>query len=150
MRCNKARKLISPFVDDELSAGEKELFESHIKECGKCRTEFEEMQNVHNLFARSERFSAPYGFSARVLANREINTARKEVSIPLFPRFASVVVVLIVIGLGVVSGRFLGSSFSLQATGNLAASLSLDVFSATPPDSLGGAYLAMTEVRNEK
>jgi hypothetical protein len=51
---------------------------------------------------------------------------------------------------GVLAGRAMtGSSPATQIT-NIASSLSLDLFDATPPGSLGGAYLAMTDARNEK
>lgn len=150
MGCKKVKGLISPYIDGELSAGDGLTLEDHMKVCDKCRTEFEEIQKLHNLFARSERFNAPYGFSTRVLANRETNTARKGVLIPLFVRFAVVVTLFVIIGIGIISGRFLGSSFSHQNAGNLASSFSLDIFSATPSDSLGGAYLAMMEERYEK
>jgi hypothetical protein len=39
---------------------------------------------------------------------------------------------------------------SAPDTVNISSSFSLDVFDATPPGSLGGAYLALTEVKNEK
>jgi hypothetical protein len=35
-------------------------------------------------------------------------------------------------------------------TTNIASALSLDLFDATPPGSLGGGYLAMIEVQSEK
>jgi predicted anti-sigma-YlaC factor YlaD len=150
MRCKKAKELISPYMDGELSEGEREMIESHMKDCGNCRAEFEEIQHLHNLFAGTERFNAPYGFSTRILANRETKTRRKELLVPLFARFAGVVAVLMIIGIGIVSGRFIGRSFSFQKAGNIAAFFSLDIFNATPPDSVGGVYLAMTEVKNEK
>jgi len=150
MRCKKAKELISPYIDGELSEGERESFESHMKDCGNCRSEFEETRNVHNLFAGAERFSATYGFSTRVLANLETKTRRNGLFVPLFARFAGVVAVLMIIGIGIVSGRFIGRSFSFQKPGNIAAFFSLDTFNATPPDSVGGVYLAMTEVNNDK
>jgi predicted anti-sigma-YlaC factor YlaD len=150
MRCKKARDLISPYIDGELSERERVSFESHMKDCVNCRAEFEETRNVHNLFAGAERFSAPYGFSTRVLANLETKTPRKWLLVPLFARFAGVVVVLIIIGIGIVSGIFLGRGFSFQKSDNIAPFFSLDIFNATPPDSVGGVYLAMTEAENEK
>jgi len=150
MRCKRARDLISPYIDGELSERERVSFESHMKDCVNCRAEFEETLHLHNLLTGAERFSAPYGFSTRVLANQETKTPRKVLLVPLFARFTGVVAVLIIIGIGIVSGRFLGRGFSFQKSGNIAASFSLDIFNATPPDSVGGVYLAMTEAKNEK
>jgi anti-sigma factor RsiW len=149
MRCNAVKRLISPYIDGELLEREREWFESHIKACDGCRNAFEESQRVHNLCVGAERFSAPYGFSTRVLANLGTKTSRKEVLVPLF-RLAGAVAVLVVIGLGIVSDRFLGHSFSFQKQGDLRAFFALDMFNAAPPNSLLGAYLAMTEVRDEK
>jgi hypothetical protein len=56
---------------------------------------------------------------------------------------------VIVIIVGIAAGKVMTNSSSSTTT-NIASSLSLDLFDAAPPGSLGGAYLAMTEVRNEK
>ena len=55
-----------------------------------------------------------------------------------------------VIALGVLSGSLLIKDYMPDKARQVMASLSLDVFDSAPPDSLGGAYLAMTEVRDEK
>lgn len=149
MRCNAAKRLISPYIDGELLEREREEFESHIKACDGCRNAFESSQRVHNLFAGAERFSAPYGFSTRVLVNLETKTHRRGILVPLY-KFAGAVAALAVIGLGIVSGGFLGHSFSFQKQDDLSAFFSLDMFKAAPPDSMAGAYLAMTEVNVEK
>ena len=150
MRCKELEGLISPYIDNELSEEDRELFEAHLKECRECSAEYEEILAMHNAFAHSERFKAPYGFSTRVLANIE----SKDIGVwpwkPFFARLAGAVAILMIIGIGIGSGGFLGGSFSLQKTENPASSLSLDTFSAAPPDSLGGVYLAMTERRDEK
>jgi anti-sigma factor RsiW len=150
MRCTKARRLISSYVDGEISKRERELLESHIKDCRACSKEVEKLRDVRGLFAHSERFSAPHGFSTRVLANVEANKTGGFQWIPLLKKFAGVIVVLVMISMGIISGGILGRSFSLQKAGNLVSSFSLDIFNATPPDSLGGVYLAMTEERNER
>jgi len=59
-------------------------------------------------------------------------------------------VILMVISIGVVSGNLLSNSLGLRNFDNGVASMSLEIFDATPPESLGGAYLAMLEVNSEK
>jgi hypothetical protein len=71
-------------------------------------------------------------------------------SIPLVIRFAEAAALVIVIIIGILAGRVMTNSFSASKPLNIASSLSLDLFDATPPGSLGNAYLAMTEVTNEK
>ncbi len=46
MKCSKAHKLISPYIDGELSERDMKTLEDHMKVCHKCRTEFEERQGT--------------------------------------------------------------------------------------------------------
>jgi hypothetical protein len=70
--------------------------------------------------------------------------------VPFFIRFAEAAILLIVITVGILAGKVISSGSSAAKMTNIASSLSLELFDATPPGSLGGAYLAMTEARNEK
>ncbi|OGS23309.1 MAG: hypothetical protein A2252_09515 [Elusimicrobia bacterium RIFOXYA2_FULL_39_19] len=36
MKCKEARKLISPYIDNELNQGEKALVKKHVFGCSKC------------------------------------------------------------------------------------------------------------------
>lgn len=150
MRCSKAYKLISPYMDGELPVKEREVFEFHVKKCAVCSVKLNEMQQIHGLFAQSGKFKAPYGFSARVMTNLEADTAKDFSLIPVFLKLTKALVVLIIISVGIIAGSFLSNSIGLQKSVNNVSFLSLDVFDAAPPDSLGGVYLAMTEVGYEK
>ena len=145
MRCTKTRELVSSYIDGEIPKRELEQLEFHIRSCQECSKKAEEVLNVHDRFAAVERFNAPYGFAARVIADIE----RGEVGIgywtPSIARLAGAAAIIMLIGIGIMSGGFLGGSFSPQKTANLASLFSLDVFSAAPPDSLGGAYLVVAE-----
>ena len=57
---------------------------------------------------------------------------------------------VLVIAIGAAAGTFITKGLIAQQAANLASSMSLDLFDATPPGSLGGAYLAMTEADHEK
>lgn len=70
--------------------------------------------------------------------------------VPRSIRFAEAAILLIVITVGILAGKVITKSSLAVKSTNIALSLSLDMFDATPPGSLGKAYLAMTEVRNEK
>lgn len=150
MKCSKAHKLISPYVDGELAERDIESLEDHLKVCHKCRTEFEEGRVLHHLFANSDKFKAPYGFHTRVMANISSGKIRGSSKIPFFVRFAEGFVIIVVIALGILSGSFLTKGYMPDKARDIMASLSLDVFDPAPPGSLGGVYLAMTEVRNDK
>jgi hypothetical protein len=121
-----------------------------MKICSKCRTEFEEEKEMHNLFESADKFKAPYGFHTRVMAN--INSGKTSVlsGIRVFTGFAEAVVILAIIAIGIFSGSLVIKGYPQDKARDVMASLSLDVFDAAPPGSLGGVYLAMTEVRDEK
>jgi anti-sigma factor RsiW len=149
MRCLK-RKLVSPYIDCELSVEERNLFESHINECRECAGELKELQKIHELFAGAETFKAPHGFSTRVLSNiREKETRRFEGFVHILARSVEGFAVLVLIFVGIILGSFLSKTLVFEK-GNVVASLSLDIFAPAPPDSVGGVYLAMTGVKNEK
>jgi len=150
MSCPKT-KLISAYLDKEMGVGEKTAFEAHMKGCSDCAQTLEEMKALRTAFAKTEHHPAPYGFATRVMA-RTVALERKKSPwfVPIFIRFSEVAVLLLVITAGILAGKIMTNGHSTVNTANIASSLSLDVFDATPPGSLGGAYLAMTEVSNEK
>jgi len=150
MKCSKAHKLISSYIDGELPEQDMKTLEDHMEVCLNCRTEFEENRELHNMFINVDGFKAPYGFHTRVMANLSAGKIRESSRIPLFAGFAEAVVIIVVIALGVLSGSFLIKGNMPDKARDVIASLSLDVFDPAPPGSLAGAYLAMTEVRDEK
>ncbi|HAK88356.1 MAG: hypothetical protein A2077_05050 [Nitrospirae bacterium GWC2_46_6] len=150
MKCSKAHKLISPYSYGELSEKEWKAVENHLNVCHGCRTEFEEMRGLSYLLVNTEKFKAPYGFHTRVMANISSGKARVGAKIPVIAGLAEGFAIIAVIVLGIFSGTQLTKGFMPDRTREVTASLSLDVFDSAPSDSLGGAYLAMTEVRDEK
>jgi len=145
MKCTQVRKRISQYLDDELVLDEKEAFASHIQDCAACRKVLEETRAVHKMFANAERFSAPYGFATRVMANLEERDQTWLRRIPGFGpyvlRTAEVAFALAVITIGIVSGNLLLED-KMPVHKQVQESFSLDLFQATPPDSIGGIYLA--------
>ncbi len=150
MKCSKARKLKSPYSDGELTEGDKRSYENHIKVCESCRTEMEDVQGLRQLFVNMEKFETPFGFHSRVVANVSTEKPGWSPRIPIPVRLAEAVMVLLLIAAGIVSGTFMVKGFMPEKVGNEMASLHLDMFQSAPPGTLGGAYLAMMEVRNEK
>jgi anti-sigma factor RsiW len=149
MSCPKS-KLISSYLDNEMGPGEKTVFDTHLRGCNDCVQALEEMRSLRAAFVKAERYPAPYGFATRVIARTaELEKKKTPWFVPFFTRFAEAAVLLIVITVGIVAGKIMTNS-SPATTTNIASSLSLDLFDAAPPGSLGGAYLAMTEVGNEK
>jgi anti-sigma factor RsiW len=155
VKCSHARKMISEYVDDELTPGDKEDFRSHIQNCASCRDELEEARAVHELFASARRFPAPYGFATRVLANLDEKEGSRRGRVlgfrPFFLRAAHVALALVVMTLGVISGKMLLPE-TTEHIGQTAVqeSFSLDLFEATPPGSIGGIYSTLMRPINEE
>ena len=162
MSCPKT-KLISAYLDREVESTEKNALESHILGCRSCSQALEEMRSLHTAFAKVEHHSAPFGFSTRVMAHAADMKSPSPYPLPLgerikvrgwllpfFVRFAEAAVLLIVITVGIFAGKAMTNGSSATAGANIASSLSLDLFDATPSGSLGSAYIAMIEAKNEK
>lgn len=146
MKCKQAGEMISQYLDGEMNSDEKEAFALHIRDCAACRVKLEETRTVHKMFANAERFSAPFGFSTRVLANLEEKESTWPRILPSFKSFflrsAEVAFALAVITIGLVSGSLLLPDRTPPHAQTVQESFSLDLFQATPPDSIGGIYLA--------
>jgi anti-sigma factor RsiW len=155
MECRQAKKMTSQYVDGELSPDEKKGFDSHIRRCASCREGLEEAWALRRLFAAAERFPAPYGFAARVLANLEEQEGpRPRVLVPIRPFFlraAQVAVALAVMAIGIFSGSLLPAP-GTDHIGHTAVleTFSLDLFQATPPDSMGGIYRTLMRSSHER
>ncbi len=146
MKCSKARKWMSQYLDDELAPGEKQAFALHVRACAACREELEGLRTVQQTFSAAERFPAPYGFATRVMANLEEEATwlqRLMGRRPFFLRTAEVAVALAVMTLGLISGNLLlEDKTPVDRHAAVRESFSLDLFQAAPPDSIGGIYLA--------
>ena len=150
MKCLKTEH-ISAYLDNALEEKERASASAHLKDCAQCAQALAEMQSLQQAFSSARRVQAPYGFATRVLARTaELDRKKAPWFIPVFAKFAEAAVLVLVIVIGTAAGTFIMKGLSAQNTANLASSLSLDLFDATPPGSLGGAYLAMTEAKHEK
>jgi anti-sigma factor RsiW len=155
MKCSQIRKMISPFVDDELGSEQAKIFISHIQGCSACREALEETESMHQLFGPAERFEAPYGFATRVMARIEEQETRPSfwsffTLQPVFLRAVQVAFALVVIFIGLVSGNLLVTGKTPERPTTVRESFSLDLFQTTPPDSIGGVYVTLAGAADEK
>jgi anti-sigma factor RsiW len=153
MTCKSVREMISPYIDEALEPSERDEFVRHIEECSECRLRFEEIRGVHALLAAAERYRAPAGFSSRVMSSVKAEQkagmpAFASFKTPLFLKFAEAAFAVVIAIIGIISGNILMmNSHTYERPPVIEESLSLDVFDPLPPDSIGGAYIIMTEVR---
>jgi anti-sigma factor RsiW len=154
MKCPVVKNMFSEYIDDELPQDRKEAVNLHLRECEACRNKLDEFLAVHGLFASAEHFSAPYGFSTRVIANLEDGKEsvwRKMFFRPVFLRAIEVTFALIILIVGLISGNLLTARKPPALTSaEVRQSFALDLFEATPTGSIGGVYASMTEVGNER
>lgn len=147
MKCPKSDK-ITAYFDGELSGAEKSRFEMHLKECAACISRYDSYERLRAAFVQFERQPAPICFSNRVLSRVRAESPRPSVLFPVMIRFAEVMVVVLMITIGIISGRLLVSGGQAQTAANIASTFSLDVFDPAPSGSPGGVYLAMMEEKD--
>jgi anti-sigma factor RsiW len=154
MECLVVRDMFSEYIDGELVQEQKGMIDLHLRDCSACRKEFEELLAVHGLFASAERFPAPYGFSTRVMANLEERKGRFWSGFfarPVFLRTIEVAIALIIVTIGLISGNILTARRPPSLTSaEIRQSFALNTFEAAPSGSIGGIYVSLTGVRNEK
>lgn len=158
MRCSQIRKMISPYVDDELTADEETLFTSHVADCPACKKEVDEVQSVRRLFASVERSEAPPGFATRVMAHLEeaeeaglfSRLRRLFVVRPLFLRTVEIAFALVIMLIGMWSGNMLVADRTPGTHATIQEAFSLDLFEAAPPDSIGGVYMKLAGTTDER
>jgi anti-sigma factor RsiW len=148
MRCSKAQKYLSPYVDGELEAGKGSLLVSHVACCDRCAGELDRILQLRGLFAQTQRLSAPPAFNGKVMERISSQPAKGFPLVPVFIRFAEAFVFVLAITAGVMSGGILINVYAPHHKGaQVISSLSLETFETLPPDSMGSAYVAMTEER---
>ncbi len=111
MKCSKVLKLLSRYLDRELSGPEQEAVNRHLAECAGCRQGYELLQAEHRLL-RSVTVPeiSPY-FTARTLAR--IGALKPAPVLPkLLWQTAVSLLVLAGIGLGIMLGSTLATGSS--------------------------------------
>ena len=69
MQCERARELLSPHLDGELSAEEHRVVASHLGGCRACSAQVTDFQRIGQTLAEAGREPAPKALSARVRAS---------------------------------------------------------------------------------
>ncbi len=69
MECDKAKELLSAYLDGEVTEKERHLVEEHLDSCKSCRQELEELRRIVGLVASLPKEAAPEGFAQRTVAS---------------------------------------------------------------------------------
>ncbi len=59
MRCSKAKKMISDYIDNELTSQQTEVLERHLKECSECRKTLEDFRKIAERSGKLKEMSPP-------------------------------------------------------------------------------------------
>lgn len=147
MRCSAISKLLSSYLDGELRAKDREHIDTHLQRCHHCSKKLQELHELTSMFAQAQRYEAPAGFSTKVMAKLDKGELKAFPLWASFTRFVEAAAILVAITAGIMSGGLLIDSISSNHKIGVVSALSLDSFETLPPQSLGRAYLAMTEER---
>jgi anti-sigma factor RsiW len=66
IRCSEAEKFVSLYIDNKLEASQESDFKEHIKTCGSCRKELEEMETLANVCRSMPEIPLPEGFKTQL------------------------------------------------------------------------------------
>lgn len=69
MQCERARELLSPYLDGELSAEERRAVAAHIEACRSCAAQVDDFRRIGLTLAEAGREPAPKALALRVRAN---------------------------------------------------------------------------------
>ncbi len=156
MKCSVVHKKLLRFLDDELSAREKQKIERHVQECESCAAQ---LQKISGLWKQEPVFpkieADPFAWQKLYVKI----SARKNEALPQFGfwnQFARIAMAGGIIGLfvlGVFFGIYLGTDPRLASEANSANMLAeqefvqmihIDSFGDVPPGSLGSAYFSIS------
>jgi anti-sigma factor RsiW len=69
MQCERARELLSPYLDGELSAEERRAVAAHIEGCRSCSAQADDFQRIARTLAEAGREPPPKALALRLRAN---------------------------------------------------------------------------------
>lgn len=146
MLCQKAKKMISLYIDGELKDKAAQDLLVHINACSQCRKEMEFMsETMNNLPVNQTLEVSPY-FLARVKAKIVETSRTNPVFFPLNlkPAFLGVSLFVVIIIFSALTGIFLGETYWTQANNSelfsdeeTQSSFNLGIFEDIPDGSLG-------------
>ena len=125
MNCGQVRRLLPPFLDEELPGRVREQIASHLASCPTCRTELESLKSDMGLLERVGTPEVSPYLITRVMA--EIRERKRQVPHGfgrLVGSLAAVIVVAVSIGVGVFFGSGLAQASTPVAANSTEAAVS--------------------------
>jgi len=125
MNCGQVRRLLPPFLDEELSGGMRQKIASHLASCPTCRTEVEALKADMGLLEQVGTPEVSPFLVTRVMAEiRQRENRSPQGFARLVRGLAAALVVAVSIGAGVFFGSGLAQASSTVAANSIEAEVS--------------------------
>jgi predicted anti-sigma-YlaC factor YlaD len=92
MKCSKVKRMLSAYLDGEVSEKEKELITEHTATCATCKTKLEELSATNRIIDTVEDVEATPYFFTRLMKTIKDREKTQTVTIPFFERIRNIVV----------------------------------------------------------
>lgn len=86
MRCHQIQPLLSPFLDEHLDPGERRQVQQHLRECFRCRQQYESLVKVRSLL-RNLPTPQPKPDFWKLALQRAVQSPTKKQRLPLWREF---------------------------------------------------------------
>lgn len=132
MRCKKAKRRLSAFLDNELKEKEGKEIALHLEGCSSCSKELKDLSFGWNILLNLKPVEAPAYLIQRTLAEVSVQKER----LPWWYALLRPVPIIAACLIGILMGGFLGGTFySNNNLGNeFASSISLNSFADIPSE----------------
>lgn len=137
MKCKKAKRRLSAFMDNGLKEKEGKEMKVHLEDCSSCSEELKEMSFSWGLLLNLKPVEPPLYLIQKTIAEVAIAKERLSWWQEILLRPATVIAT---VALGILIGGFLGEffhSYFSQTSDEFVSSISLDSFSDFPEGSAG-------------
>ena len=157
MRCRRARRRLSAWLDGELGTAQQKALEGHLRACPDCARESHQLAQTWERAGTLPEMDRRPGFDAALWARiheREARAARMPGWWPILPRLGWATIAGLSVAATVWLGIVLGSVVGRETTGDLPVeaearrkavldSLHVETFRDLPSDSVGGGALRL-------
>ncbi|MBM4403742.1 MAG: zf-HC2 domain-containing protein [Candidatus Cloacimonetes bacterium] len=78
MRCSKVRKLLTPYLDQELSGGMRPRLEKHLQSCGSCSQYTQQLKAVDAILQREDVAEMPGWLQERIIGQIKTHEPQRQ------------------------------------------------------------------------
>lgn len=160
MNCDRARRLLSPYLDGEIETETRTTVREHLAECPDCSLYYEELKELNEEVQSVVQSDpeAPETFTGHLLNRARRNLNQKNERTPAVASRTSATVGTLTLALGLLAGTYLGFGFvnavrnqPVQLSGNPSAETGMTAGSAPTESasvvSFNDAYFELADAQ---